>query len=174
MLHSICQQIWKTQQWPQNWTGLVFISIPKKGNAKEYSNYHIIVLISHGSKVILKILQARLEQSMNWELSMFKLDLEKAEEPEIKLPTSIGSSKKQKSSRKKSASLTMPKALIVWITTHCGKFLKRWEYQTTLPASWEIYMQIKKQQLEPLLWKNGLVPNWERSTSRLYIVTLLI
>ena len=68
---------------------------------------------------------------------MFKLDLEKAEEPEIKLPTSVESSKKQKSSRKTSTSalLTMQKPLAVWITTNCGKFLKRWEYQTTLPVS---------------------------------------
>ena len=81
---------------------------------------------------------------------MFKLDLEKTREPEIKLPTSAGSSKKQESSRKTSipALLTMPKPLTVWITTNCGKFWKRWEYQTTWPASWEICMQIKKQQLE--------------------------
>ena len=79
---------------------------------------------------------------------MFKLDLEKAEEPEIKLPTSTGSSKKQESSWKTSISalLTMPKPLTVWITT--GKFFKRWEYQTTWPASWETYMQVRKQQLE--------------------------
>ena len=81
---------------------------------------------------------------------MFKLDLEKPEEPEIKLPTSAGSSKKQESSRKTSTTslLTTPKHLTVWITTICGKFFKRWEYQTTLPASWEICMQVKKQQLE--------------------------
>ena len=81
---------------------------------------------------------------------MFKLVLEKAEEPEIKLPTSNGSSKKQKSSRKTSTSalLTKPKPLTVWITKNCGKFLKRWEYQTTWPASWEICVQVKKQQLE--------------------------
>ena len=79
---------------------------------------------------------------------MFKLDLEKAEAPEIKLPTSIGSLKKQESSRKTSTSaiLTMPKPLTLWITTNCGKFLKTWESQTTLPASWEICMQVKKQQ----------------------------
>ena len=84
-------------------TGLenvIFIPIPKKGNAKECSNYHTIALISHASKVMLKILQARLQQYMNYELQMFKLVLEKAEEPEIKLPTSTGSSKKQESSRK--------------------------------------------------------------------------
>ena len=81
---------------------------------------------------------------------MFKLDLEKAKEPEIKLPTFIGSSKKQENSRKISTSvlLTLPKPLILWITTNCGTFLKRCEYQITWPASWEICMQVKKQQLE--------------------------
>ena len=72
-----------------------FIPIPKKGNAKECSNYRTIALISHASKVMLKILQARLQQYMNCELKMFMLDLKKAEEPEIKLPTPVGSSKKQ-------------------------------------------------------------------------------
>ena len=105
VLHSICQQIWKTQQWPQDWKRSVFIPIPKKGNAKECSNYCTIALISHTSKVMLKILQARLQQYVNRELQMFKLDLEKAEEPEIKLPTSAGSSKKQESSRKTSISV---------------------------------------------------------------------
>ena len=82
---------------------------------------------------------------------MYKLDLEKAEEPEIILPTLVGSERKQGNSRQTStsASLTMPKPLTVWITTNCGKFLKIWEYQTTLPPSWEICMQVKKQQLEP-------------------------
>ena len=82
---------------------------------------------------------------------MFKLILEEAEEPEIKLPTSAGSSKKQESYKKKtsiSALLTMPKPLIVWITINCGKFWKRWEYQTTWPVSCEICMQVRKQQLE--------------------------
>ena len=137
VLHSICQQIWKTQQGPQDWKRSVFIPIPKKGNAKECSNYHTIALISHTSKVILKILQARLQQYLNHEFQMCKLVLEKAEEPEIKLPTSTGSSKKQQSSGKTStsASLTMLKTLTVWITANCGKFYKRWEYRTTLPAS---------------------------------------
>ena len=82
MLHSICQQIWKTQQWPQDWKRSVFISIPKKGNAKQCSNYHTTALISHASKVMFKILQARLQQYVNQELQMFKLVLEKAEEPD--------------------------------------------------------------------------------------------
>ena len=99
-------------------------------NAKECSNYHTIALISHARKVMLKILQARLPQYMNFQ--MFKLDLEKTDEPEIKLPTSTGSSKKQENSRKSSTSalLTTPKPLTAWITT-LGKFLKRWKYQTT-------------------------------------------
>ena len=82
---------------------------------------------------------------------MFKLVLEKAEEPEIKLPTSAGSLKKQEISRKTSISAlcTMPNPLTVWITINCGKFFKRWGYQTTLPASRKICMQLKKQQLEP-------------------------
>ena len=81
---------------------------------------------------------------------MFKLDLEKADKPEIKLPTSVGSLKKQENSRKKStsASLTMLKPLTVWITSNYGKYFNSWEYQTTWPASWEICMQVKKQQLE--------------------------
>ena len=120
---------------------------------------------------MLKILQARLQQYVNRELPdvqagfiylfnflifylyfifFYKLVLEKAEEPEIKLPTSAGSQKKQESSRKISISafLTMPKPLTVWITINCGKFWERWEYQTTWPASWEICMQVRKQQLE--------------------------
>ena len=122
VLHSIGQQIWKTQQWPQVWKRSVFIPIPKKGNAKEHSNYHTLALISHVSKVMLKILQARLQQYMNFQ--MFKLVLEKAEEPEIKLPPSAGSLKKQESSRKASFSalVTMPKPLTVWITINCGQF----------------------------------------------------
>ena len=131
VLHSICQQICKTQQWPQDWKRSVFIPIPKKGNAKECSNYRTIALISHNSKVMIKILQARLQQYVNFH--MFKLVLEKAEEPEIKLPTSVGSSKKQESSRKTSVSalLTMLKPLTLWISINCGNFWKRWEYQTT-------------------------------------------
>ena len=101
VLHSICQQIWKTQQWPQDWKRSVFIPVPKKGNTKECSNYCIIALISHASKVMLKILQSRLQQYMNCELPDVQAGFRKgAEEPEIKLPTSIGSSKKQESSRK--------------------------------------------------------------------------
>ena len=108
-------------------TGLekvTFISIPKKGNAKECSNYSTIALISHASKVMLKILQAGPQQYATVNSLMFKLGLEKTEDPEIKLPTSAGSWKKQESSRKTSISafLTMPKPLTIWITINCGKF----------------------------------------------------
>ena len=94
VLHSICQQIWKTQQWPQDWEKSVFIPIPKRDNDKECSNYCTIAIISHASKVILKILQARAQQYKN--VHMYMLDLEKTEEQEIKLPTSVGSSKKKR------------------------------------------------------------------------------
>ena len=124
VLHSICQHIWKTQQWPQDWKRSVFIAIPKKGNARECSNYCTIALISHASKVMLKILQARLQQYVNHVLPDVQAGFQKAEEPEIKLPKSTGSLKKQENSKKTSTSalLTVSKPLTVWITTNCGKF----------------------------------------------------
>ena len=108
-------------------TGLEKVSFhfnPKEVQCKECSNYCTIALISHASKVMLKILQARLQQYVNRELAGFKLVLKKAEEAEIKLPTAAGSWKKQESSRKTSISalLTMPKPWTVWITINCGKF----------------------------------------------------
>ena len=125
VLHSICQQIWNTQQWPQDWKRSVFILIPKKGNAKECSNYRTIALISHASKVRLKILQARLQQYVGYELPDVQAGFRKAEELEIKLPTSTGSWKKQEISRKTSISalLTIPKPLTTWITIN-WKILK--------------------------------------------------
>ena len=106
---------------------------------------------------------------------MFKLVLEKAEEPEIKLPTSARSSKKQDSSRETSifALLTMPKPLTVWITKNCGKFLKKWGYQNTYSASWGICMQVKKQQLE-LDMEQQTVSKSGKEYFKTYIVTLLI
>ena len=142
MLHSICQQIRKTQQWPQDWKRSVFIPIPKKRNAKEYSNYCTVSLISHASKAMLKIFQARLQHYMIQELSDIQLNLEKAEELQIKLPTSVGSQKKKESSRKTSnfASLIMLKPLTVWITTNCGNFFKRCEYQLSYFKSWKMML----------------------------------
>ena len=113
VVHSICQQIWKTQQWPQDWKRSVFIPIPKKGSAKECSNYSTIALISHASKVMLKIIQARLQQYMNCELPDAQAGYRKVRGTRYQLPTSAGSLKKQESSRKTSISalLTMPKPL---------------------------------------------------------------
>ena len=127
------QQIWKTQQWPQDWKRSVFISTPKKGNAKECSNYSTIALISHANKVMLKILQARLLQYVNRELPDVQAGFRKGRGTRDQIAKSVGSLKKQESYRKTSTSalLTMPKPLVVWVTTNCGKFLKRWEYQTT-------------------------------------------
>ena len=118
VLHSIGQQIWKTQQWAQDWKRSVFIPIPKKGNAKEYSNYLTIALISHANKVMLKIHQARLQQYLNRELPDVQAGFRKGRGTENKLPTSAGSLKKQESSRKTStsASLTSLKPLTMCVS----------------------------------------------------------
>ena len=127
-----------------------FHSNPKKGNAKECSNYCTIALISQASKAMLKILQARLQQYMNCELPHVQAGCTKGRGTRDQTANTAGSSKKQERSRKISTSalLTMPKPLTVWTTTNCGKFWKRWEYQTTFPSSWETCMQVRKQQLE--------------------------
>ena len=122
-LYSICQKIWKTQQW----AGLAKVSFhfnPKERQCQECPNYRTIAFISHASKAMLKIRQARLQHYVNLELPDIQDGLEKAEEPEIKLPTSAGSLKMQESCRKAStaALLTMSKLLTVWITINCGKF----------------------------------------------------
>ena len=118
MLHSVCQQIWKSQQWPQDWKNIDFHSIPisKKGSAKECSNYHAVVLLSHASKVILKILQAGFSSMWTENFQMYKLGLEKAEKSEIKLPTFVGLLRKQGNSRKTSTSASLT-TLSHWL---CG------------------------------------------------------
>ena len=145
--HSICQQIWKTQQWPQDWKRSVFIPIPKKGNAKECSNYCTIALISHASKVMLKILQARLQQYMNRELPDVQPWFRKGRGIRHQIANIHHIIEKASESRKTSTSalLTMPKPLTVWITTNCGNFLKRWEYQTRPP-----YLPLQKS-----VWRSG-------------------
>ena len=150
VLQSICQQIWKTQQWPQDWKRSVFIPIPKRGNGKECSNYCTIALITHASKVMLKILQVRLQQYMNHEFPDVQADFRKGRGTRDQIANICWIIKKQENSRKTSISalLTMPKPLTVWITINCGKFLKRWEYRTIWSASWETCMQVRKQQLE--------------------------
>ena len=126
VLHSVCQQIWKTQQWPQeDWNRSVFIPVPKKGNAKECSNNCTIALISHASKVMLKILQARLQQYVNCEIPDVQAGFRKGRRTRDQIANiQLASSKKQQGSRKTSISalLTMPKPLTVWIIINCGKF----------------------------------------------------
>ena len=136
--------------WPQDWKRSIFIPTPKKGNAKECSNYHTIALTAHASKVMLKILQARLQQYMNCELPDVQAGFTKGRGTRDQIANILWINKKAREFQKTSISalLTMPKPLTVWITINCGKFWKRWEYQTTWPASWETYMQVRKQQLE--------------------------
>ena len=131
--HSICQQIWKTQQWPQDWKRSVLIPIPKKDNAKECLNYHTIALISHTSKVMLKILQDRLQQYVSCELPDVHAGFRKDRGTRDQIANICWIIEKARELQKNIyfASLTMPKPLTVWITTNCGKFFKRWEYQTT-------------------------------------------
>ena len=148
---TICQQIWKTQQWPQDWKSSVFIPISKKGSAKECSNYCTIALISHARKSMLKILQARLQQYMSQEPPDVQAGFKKGRGTRDQIANICWVIEKAREFRKTSTSvsLTTLKPLTVWITRNCRKFLKRWEYQNTLPASREICMQVKKQWLEP-------------------------
>ena len=150
VLHSICQQIWKTQQWPQDWKRSVFIPILKKGNAKECSNYHTITLILHASKVMLKILQARLQQYANRELPDVQAGFRKGRGTRDQTANIHWIMEKAREFQKNIyfCSINYAKAFDLWITTNCGKFWKRWEYQTTWPASWETCMPARKQQLE--------------------------
>ena len=175
VLHPICPQIWKTQQWPQDWKRSVFIPIPKKGNAKKCSNYHTIVLISHASKVMLKILQARLQQYVNSEL------------PDVQ-----AGFKKGRGSRDQIAN-------IHWIIQKAREFQKNaclcfTDYTKACDCldqnkMWKILKEMGiPEHLTCLLrnlypgqkatartaWNNRLVPRRKRSTSRLYIFTLLI
>ena len=128
----------------------VFIPIPKKGNAKECSSYHTIALISHASKVMLKILQARVQQYLNHELPDVPAGSRKGKGTRDQIANICWIIEKAREFQitSTSALLTMPKPLTVWTTINCGKFWKRWEYQTTWSASCEICMQVRKQQLE--------------------------
>ena len=156
VLHSVCQQIWKTQQWPQDWKRSVFIPVTKKGNAKECSNYHTVTLISQASKVMLKILQARFQQYVNHELPDVQAGFRKGRGTRDKLPTSSGSLKKQESSRKTSTSalLIMLKPLTVWITIN-WKILEEMGIPDHLTCLLRNLYAVKKQQLEPDMEQTG-------------------
>ena len=137
VLHSICQQIWKTQQWPKDWKRSVFIPIPKKGNAKECSNYHTTALISHVSKVMLKIFQARLQQYMNQELLHDQAGFKKGRGATDHIANICWIIKKAREFEKNIyfCFADNAKPLTVRITTNCGKFLEIWEYKNTLSGS---------------------------------------
>ena len=134
VLHSVCQQIWKTQQWPQDWKGSVFIPIPTKGNAKEGSNYCTIALISHASKVMLKVLQARLQQYVNRELADVRAGFRKGRGIRDQIANICWIMEKARQFQKNIYFCFLDYAkdfLTVWITKKCGKYFKRWEYQNT-------------------------------------------
>ena len=139
MLYSICQQIGKSQQWPQEWKMPVFISFTKKGNAKEYSNYHAVVFISYASKVMLKFLKLGFSSRWTKKFQMYKLDLEKAEKPETTLSTSAESYKMQGNSRKTStsASLTNIKAFDCVVHNKLWETLKEMRIPDYLTCPWE-------------------------------------
>ena len=130
VLHLICQQIWKTQPWPQDWKNSIFIPIPKNGNAKECSNHTTIIFILHTRKVMLKILQTRLQQYMNRELPDVQAEFRKGRRSRDQIANICQIIKKSENSRKTStsASLTTLKPFTMWITANCREFLKKWKY----------------------------------------------
>ena len=136
MLHSISQQIWKIQQWPQDWKRSTHILIPKRGSTKEHSSHQTIVLISNASRVMFKILQAKLQNYLNWEFPDVQAGFRKGRWTRDQIANTYWIIKKARKFQKN--------------TYFCliGKIVKRREYQTTLPGSWEIGMHVKKQQSE--------------------------
>ena len=137
VLHSIYLQIRKTQPWPQDWKRSILILIPKKGSTKECANRWTIALISHDSKVMHKILHARLQHHANQELPDIQAGFKKGRGTRDQIANICWIIEKAREFQKTSTSvsLTTLKPLTVWIKINCGKFLKRWEYQTVLPVS---------------------------------------
>ena len=138
MLHSLCQQIWKTQQWPQDWKRSVFIPIPKKGSAKEWSNYPTITFISHASKICSKSFKLGFSSMRTENFQRCTSWVQRRQRDQrSNCRHNAGSQKERQFQKTKiyAASLTLLKPLTVWITTNCELFLMKWEYQTTLPAS---------------------------------------
>ena len=174
MLHSICQQIWKTQQWSQDWKMSVFIPIPRTDNAIECSNYCTIARISHASEVMLKILQARLQQYVKCEFPDVQAVFRKVRGTIDQTANIRLDHQKSKRVPEKHLLLLYWLCQILWL---CGsqqtvQNTSR-DGNTRAPECFLINLQVKNQQLE-LDMEQKLVPNRERSTSRLYIVTLLI
>ena len=148
MLHSICKQIWKTQQWPQNLKRSVFIPIPKKGNATECSDYCTIALISHASKVMLKILQARLQQYVNWEHPGVQTGFRKGRGTRYQIANICWIIEKVREFQKNIYFCFIAYVKACYPHSKLWKILQEMGIPDHLPASWEICMQVKKQQLE--------------------------
>ncbi|WP_337897152.1 reverse transcriptase domain-containing protein, partial [Mesomycoplasma ovipneumoniae] len=146
VLHYICQQIWKTQHGPQDCKRSVFIPIPKKGNAKECSNHHTVALISYASKVMLKILQARLQQYMTCELPDVQASFRKGRETRDQIANIRWIIEKAREFQKNIYFCFIDYTKTFDCVDHnkLWKFWKRWEYQTTWSASWETYMQVNR------------------------------
>ena len=177
VLHSICQQIWKTQQWPWDWKRSVFVPIPKKGNVKECSNYHTIALISHTSKVMLKILQARLQQYMNRELPDVQVGFRKGRGTREQI-ANICQLYHQKSKRipEKTSTFTSLTTRKTFDCVYHNKPENSSRNGNTRPPDPPSEKPIcrSRNNSQNWTWNNRLVPDQESSTSRLYIVTLLI
>ena len=175
VLHSIYQQIWKTQQWPQEWKRLVFIPIPKKGNAKECSNYHTIALISHASKVILKILQARLQQYLNRELPYVQAGFKKGRGTRDPISKICWIMEKAREFQKNIYFCFTDYAKAFDCVDH-SKLENSERDGNTRPPNLPLEKPVCRSgsNSQNWTWNNRLVPNRKRYTSRLYIVTLLI
>ena len=178
MLWGCCTQYvskcGKLSSGPQDWKRSVFIPISKKGNAKNCWNYHTIALVSHASKVMLKVLQV--QQYVDHELPDIQSGIRKARGTRDQIANISWIIEEPRDFQKKSTSalLTMSKPLTMWITTVCGKYFKKWEYPTTLPVSWEIYMQVQKPQLEPHMELQTGSRLGKECIITLYIVTLIM
>ena len=175
VLHSISHQIWKTQQWPQDWKRSVFIPIPKKGYAKECSNYRTIALISHAGKVMLIILQARLQQYMNWELTDVQAEFRKGRGTRDQIANICWTIEKAKEFQKNIDFCFIDYAKAF----DCVDHYKLWKILQEMGIPDHLTCLLRnlyagQETTVRTTWNNRLVPNWERSTSRLYIVTLLI
>ena len=175
VLHSISKQIWKTQQWPQDWKRSVFIPIPKKGNAKERSNYCTIVLISHARKVMLKILQARLQQYVNHELPDIQAGFRKGRGTRDQIANICGIIEKARELKKNFYFCFIDFAKAFDCVDHNKlKILEEMGIPDHLTCFLRNLYAGQEATFRTGHRINRLVPNWERSTSRLYIVTLLI
>ena len=150
MLHSICQQIWKTQQWPQDWKRSVFIPIPKKANAKERSNYHTVALISHASKVMFKILQARLQEYMNCKLPDVQAGFRKGRGTRVQIANIFWTIEKAREFQKNICFCFIDYAKAFDSVDHykLWKILKEMGTPDHLTCLLRNYMLVRKQQLE--------------------------